>query len=630
MDLIELLLGKTRKAIQNAPKRAAEGIITPQEVGASALGPLGERFLGSERQQERAKAGLELGSYAIPLGKGNFFSKFIMPGIASGGVNSLSQDNPSLESVTKSSIAGGAGGALGGAVSNIAGKTFANLTEKLPKNIMDKVFKEGIKQTKSAIGKGTTLGEEALSRGIKGSEESILQKAINAISGLEDNVQGILNSSTQTVDINDLLKNAQPLIDSYKKAGNDSAAKALESRLMSIWQNNGEKIPVQVANDIKRSLYGEVGNAYGAQGSEGIEGLKVLARGIKESIASKVPEMNTLNQELGVQGRIRDAITDKLARTSRNSSMGLKDIAMAGAGGAAAGPAGLMLPFLSKIAGQTQTQTTGANMLNKLGQSVSQSAIPDALSRLLGIGGAKAGQSILEESQKGQYTPNYSSNDNGTQSPLIHTFQSIPQGNQIAKDGDLSPGGEWKFSAQANDWIPNTQNGPQAQETGFTKDKIGQMMLLDLMKTGGKNIPELKALSEFVIPEDKKSKPASAASLQVKGKATAAMSALDQVQQQIQKDPNILLKASIPGAPGARQYEAAVSSITDAIGGLRTGASVSKEQQAFYRNLLPKVGDSAETIQQKMKALRDELGVYLQGSDRIEDPLQAILGVAGQ
>ncbi len=78
---------------------------------------------------------------------------------------------------------------------------------------------------------------------------------------------------------------------------------------------------------------------------------------------------------------------------------------------------------------------------------------------------------------------------------------------------------------------------------------------------------------------------------------------------------------SIPGSPGARQYEAAISSITDAIGGLRTGASVSKEQQAYYRNLLPKVGDSPDTIKYKINAIREELRSYVPTqSDVSEDP----------
>lgn len=123
----------------------------------------------------------------------------------------------------------------------------------------------------------------------------------------------------------------------------------------------------------------------------------------------------------------------------------------------------------------------------------------------------------------------------------------------------------------------------------------------------------------------------SSAQLQVEGKANAGLAALDTIESQLLSNPDVLAYNALPGSPGARQYEAAVSSLTDAIGGLRTGASVSKEQQAFYRNLLPKVGDSQETKTYKINALRNELSGYLQGSGNMdnsqlsEDQISAIL-----
>lgn len=123
----------------------------------------------------------------------------------------------------------------------------------------------------------------------------------------------------------------------------------------------------------------------------------------------------------------------------------------------------------------------------------------------------------------------------------------------------------------------------------------------------------------------------SASSLQVEGKAGAGLRALDTIEAEILNNPSILAQAAIPGSPGARQYEAAVSSITDALGGLRTGASVSPQQQAFYRNLLPKVGDSQETINYKMNALRQELQGYAQGANNmgseVSPELMQLLGL---
>jgi hypothetical protein len=120
------------------------------------------------------------------------------------------------------------------------------------------------------------------------------------------------------------------------------------------------------------------------------------------------------------------------------------------------------------------------------------------------------------------------------------------------------------------------------------------------------------------------------AQLQMEGKAGAGLRALDTIETEILKNPNILVQNSIWGAPGTREFEGAVSSAMDAIGGLRTGASVSKEQQAYYRNMLPKAGDSQETIKNKLMALRQELQGYAQDAQNMRsgtDELMQILGL---
>ena len=127
--------------------------------------------------------------------------------------------------------------------------------------------------------------------------------------------------------------------------------------------------------------------------------------------------------------------------------------------------------------------------------------------------------------------------------------------------------------------------------------------------------PTVRALTMQYLTESGSTAPggkgASAAEKSQTGKAQAGISALQQIESMIGDNSWITSQNSLPGSPGARQYEAAVSSLTDAIGGLRTGASVSKEQQAFYRNLLPKVGDSPETRAYKINALRNELQGYM-------------------
>lgn len=128
---------------------------------------------------------------------------------------------------------------------------------------------------------------------------------------------------------------------------------------------------------------------------------------------------------------------------------------------------------------------------------------------------------------------------------------------------------------------------------------------------------------------DQKTK--SASQLQVEGKAGAAIRALDTIETEILNNPDIIMQASVAGSPGARIFDAAASSITDALGGLRTGASVSPEQQEFYRSMLPMVGDSQATIEYKLQSLRQELSGYQEGASQmgteLSPELMSILGL---
>ena len=135
--------------------------------------------------------------------------------------------------------------------------------------------------------------------------------------------------------------------------------------------------------------------------------------------------------------------------------------------------------------------------------------------------------------------------------------------------------------------------------------------------------PEMsKNYADILGKQGEGNKPKSASQLQVEGKAAAGIRALDTMGSEIANNSNIMAQAMIPGSPGARQYKAAISSITDAIGGLRTGASVSPEQQKFYEYMLPKYGDSDETIKNKLNELRTERSGSQQGASPVSTPQQ--------
>lgn len=619
MDILELLLPKTKKALQNAPKNALQKK-TGREALAEALGPAGQYIFGSDRQKEAAQAGLELGSWAVPFGKGkNIISKFALPGLFSGAVRAASEDNPTLSSVATGAIGGGAGASLTGGIFDVLGKAGVKLTKNVPENLMNKVFKEGVKQTKSAVGKGMTLGQEALRRGVKGSEEGILQQSIDKMDELEALVQNTLSQSNKTVAINDLLKTTQPLIDSYKKAGNLTAAKSLEDRIMNIWQQNGENIPVSVANEIKRTLYNEVGEKYGAMGSEGVEGIKSVARGIKESIAKQVPQIKEINQDLGFWGRARDAMTDKLARSSRNQSMGLRDATLF-AGGMAGAPftgGASVLPFLTTLTQTPKTQTLMANALSKTGNTISQSGIPDFLSKIIGATGSQVGSRINSSVVPGPSEINSGNNNTNYNNPTHNNASISQQVPGMPKDGEISPEGQWRFDATKGDWVPNSDAQGGTGKKGISEEQIGMAMLADLASTGGKNIPELATIAQFLV--DKK-KPLTATQQTLATNVESANRSIDKVEKMLSEDPGLVLKSVVPGLGGrllgASQYTTASKEIADIIARMRTGAVINDEEMQNYLSKLPQPGDSPEDIQYKIGELRF---IFASLRDRLEN-----------
>jgi hypothetical protein len=58
---------------------------------------------------------------------------------------------------------------------------------------------------------------------------------------------------------------------------------------------SGDEIPVQLAQDLKKGTYKALSGKYGEVGSASTEAQKALARGLKEGIADKVPEVAGLN-----------------------------------------------------------------------------------------------------------------------------------------------------------------------------------------------------------------------------------------------------------------------------------------------------------------------------------------------
>src|SRR3990167_7427959 len=97
-------------------------------------------------------------------------------------------------------------------------------------------------------------------------------------------------------------------------------------------------------------------------------------------------------------------------------------------------------------------------------------------------------------------------------------------------------------------------------------------------------------------------------------KAQVGLDALSRIEASVGQDPNVIAKQRVPGQLGVRAYDADISSIIDVIGNLRTGATITPQQQKLYERMLPKIGDSPEESAGKIASIRAELQRYAPGA----------------
>lgn len=338
--------------------------INPQQIGKAAINALptaGGIFggiLGSAAGPVGTVAGGAVGSGAgktletfienpDPRGVAEGIIGMTPPGMLISKFGGKSQTAQDIQNETGIGALAGGAGELAGAGLRIAGK---GLTQALPKKLFGGVFKEGMKATKAGVKSGTSLGDEALEAGVKGSADDIYLNSIKRVSELEDEIQGVLKNSKASLTVKEFQKYVNPLIGELKKAGSNSADDII-SRIQRITVNNKGAISLKEANQIKRTLYDEARKAYGSQAGASIEGVKALAKGIKEKIVEKAPEVAKLNKDLGFYGRMADSMADKLSRSGRNNLLGLGDLLTGTITGNPAAP--LISKFLSTTAAQT-------------------------------------------------------------------------------------------------------------------------------------------------------------------------------------------------------------------------------------------------------------------------------------
>jgi hypothetical protein len=187
--------------------------------------------------------------------------------------------------------------AIGGSVASKASPALDFMSQKL----MQSAIKPGLDELKS--GEAATAIDTMLQEGI-GMTKTGIQKLRDKISSVNDEIKSLISDSTEKVSLRkDVYPPLKEKLDQFKLQVNPEADLAALRKSWAEFKNHPllggqDSIPVQLAQELKQGTYKQVGGKnYGELSSASTEAQKTIARGLKEGISSKVPEIQGLNEK---------------------------------------------------------------------------------------------------------------------------------------------------------------------------------------------------------------------------------------------------------------------------------------------------------------------------------------------
>lgn len=328
-----------------------------------------------------------------------------------------------------------------------------------------------------------------------------------------------------------------------------------------------------------------------------------LANYVQDAVAhaKSLPDLRAIEANFipGAQAETNSAIRG--VQTPADSMLGN----LAGASVSPFGKLGLVKTLASKVSGpEAALFGHAANAVTPIEQN-----LPNVVQRLLGrsgVNGLAGGSTSVADTGTAPETPQAESPAEGAV-----TLSDSPSGGASSGMG-----------------------GSDSSDSGsvFSPQVLQALAISDLEKTGGKNLSSIATLASLFGAKGSQSSTPSSSSVvkptsQQLGEAQSGESSLQSLEGMIQSNPGIVSKTAIPGQnlpvigglvkrlSGTGDYQAAASNTLDALARARTGAAMSKTEQAFYQKLLPQAGDSSDTVQYKLQQLQSALEPFLSSQD---------------
>lgn len=248
------------------------------------------------------------------------------------------------------------------------------LTETLPKW----AYKSAVK-----MGTGKTLSiAERDKRAMTGLDEMImpteggLNRLNEKIGGIENAIQTPVNEAAQRgvkIPREAVANRLSETVDKFSNQVNPLAdIDAIANVERGFVTTQPARIPIDVAQNLKKGTYQQLKGKYGQVRGAEIEAEKTLARGLKEEVYSALeathPELKALGEKEGAMVALRDSIESAVKRIQNQEAVGLGMGAGAAGGYAIAGPTGATVGMIERIMELPRIKSATAIALFKAGQ----------------------------------------------------------------------------------------------------------------------------------------------------------------------------------------------------------------------------------------------------------------------
>lgn len=169
------------------------------------------------------------------------------------------------------------------------------------------------------------LAKTLLDHGVNVTEGG-LSKLQGLLRSTNDEIRTLINNSPVKVMKDDVLRRVDELAArTMKTSANPNKALAKATQVADEFVQHpyykGQSIPVAAAQDLKVGAYKEIGNAFGKP--EKAAALKALARGLKEEVATAVPQVADLNAKEASLMAAGEAVAKRVAADTNADPLGI-------------------------------------------------------------------------------------------------------------------------------------------------------------------------------------------------------------------------------------------------------------------------------------------------------------------